>query len=74
MFCGGIIWGQLTPLVIMECVKTALRYIIDILRPIVLPYQQNIGEAFVFMDDNSRSHRAHVVKDFLQDNDIARME
>ena len=41
---------------------------------IVLPYRQNIGEAFVFMDDNSRSNRAHVVNDFLQDNYITRLE
>ena len=26
------------------------------------------------MDDNSRPHRAHAVNDFLQDNDIARLE
>ena len=26
------------------------------------------------MDDNSRPHRLHVVNDFLQDNDIARLE
>ena len=58
----------------MECAETALRYMNDILQPIVLPYQQNIGEALVFMDDNSRPHRAHVVNDFLQDNDIARLE
>jgi hypothetical protein len=45
-----------------------------ILRPIVLPYWQNIGEAFVFMDDNSRPHRAHVVNDFLQDNGNAQLE
>jgi hypothetical protein len=58
IFWGGIMWGQRTPLVVMECAETALRYINDILR-------QNIGEAFVFMDDNSRPHRAHVVNDFL---------
>ena len=46
----------------------------DILRTIVLPYRQNIGEAFVFMDDNSRPYRAHVVNDFLLDKDIARLE
>jgi Transposase and inactivated derivatives len=74
MFWGGIMWGRRTPLVVMECAKTALQYMNDILRPIVLPYQQNIGEAFVFMDDNSCPHRAHVVNDFLQDNDIARLE
>ena len=66
-------WGRRTPMVVMECAKTALRYMNDILRPIALPYRQNIGEAFVFMD-NSHPHRAHVVNDFLQDNDIARLE
>ena len=70
MFWGG----QRTSQVVMECAETALRYINDILRPIVLPYRQNIGEAFVFMDDNSRPHHAHVVNDFLQDDDIARLE
>ena len=46
----------------------------DILRPIVLPYRQNIGEVFVFMDDNSHPHRANVVNDFLLDYDITRLE
>ena len=52
----------------MECAEMALRYMNDILRPIVLLYRQNTGAVFVFMDDNSRPHRAHVV------NDIARLE
>ena len=26
------------------------------------------------MDDNSRSHRAHLVNEFLHDNNIARLE
>ena len=46
----------------------------DILRPIALAYRKNIGEAFVFMDDNCRPHRAHFVNDFLQDNDITRLQ
>ena len=74
MFWGGIMWGQHTPLVVMECTEMALQYMNDILRPIVLPYQQNIGEVFVFMDENSHPHRAHVFNGFLQDNDIARLE
>ena len=74
MFWGDIMWGRRTPLVVMECAETASRYMNDILRPLVLPYRQNIREAFVFMDDNSRSHRAHVENDFLQDSDIARLE
>lgn len=74
MFWGGIMWGRRTPLVVMEGAVSALRYMNDILRPIVQPYRQHIGEAFVFMDDNSRPHRAHLVNEFLQDNDIARLE
>ena len=66
--------GQRTPLVVIKCAETALRYINDILRPIVLPYRQNIGEALVFVDDNSRPHRAHLEDDFFQYNDIARLE
>ena len=64
MFWGGIMWGRRTKLVVMECAETALRYMNDILRPIVLPYRQNIGEALVFMDDNSHPLRARVVNDF----------
>ena len=63
IFWGGIMWDQITPLV-------ALRYINDILLPIVLSYRQDIKEAF----DNSRPHRALVVNDFIQYNDIARLE
>ena len=70
MFWGAIMWGRCTPLVVMECAETALRYMNDILRPTVLPYRHNIAEAFVFID-NSRPH--HIVNDFLQDNDIARL-
>ena len=72
MFRGGIMWGRRTPLVVMECTETALRNMNDILRH--LSYRQNIGEAFFFMNDNSRPHSAHVVNDFLQDNDIVRLE
>ena len=71
MFWGAIMWGRCTPLVVMEYAETAFLYMNDILRPIVLPYWQNIGEAFVFMDDNSYPYRAHVENDVLQDNDIA---
>ena len=55
---GGSLVFWSTPLVVMKCAETPLRCMNDILRPIVLPYRQNIGEAFVFMDDNSRPYRA----------------
>ena len=74
MFWGGVMWGRRTPLVVMEGAETAIRYRNDILRPIVQQYQQNFGEEFVLMDDNSRPRRAHLVNELLHDNNIARLE
>jgi hypothetical protein len=47
--------------------RNGFAYMNDILRRILLPYRQIIGEAFVFMDDNSCPHRAHVMNDFLHE-------
>ena len=74
MFWGGIMWGRRTPLVVMEGAETTIRYRNDILRPIVQPYRQNFGEELVLIDDDSRPHRAHLVNNFLDDNNIARLE
>ena len=38
------------------------------------PYRQNFGEEFVLIDDNSRPHRAHLVNEFLNDDNIARLD
>ena len=38
------------------------------------PYTQNFGEEIVFIDENSRPHRAHLVNEFLHDNNIAKLE
>ena len=70
MFWGGIMWGRGRSLVVVEEAETAIRYWNDILRPIVQPYRQNFGEEFILMDDNSRPHRAHLVNEFLHDNNI----
>ena len=34
----------------------------------------SVSAEFVLMDENSRPHRAHLVKEFLHDNNIARLE
>ena len=52
----------------------AIRYSNDIPQPIVKQYRQTFGEEFVFMGDNSLPHRAHLVNEFLHDNNIARLE
>ena len=46
----------------------------DHLAPFVVPYAGSIGENFILMDDNARTHRARVVNDFLQEQGIIRME
>ena len=74
MFWSGIMWGWHMPLVVMEGAETAIQYRNDILRTIVQPYRQNFREEFVLMDDNSLPHRAHLVNEFLHDNNIARLE
>ena len=73
-FWGGIMWGRRTPLMVMEGSDTTIRYRNDFLRPIVQRYLQNFGEEFVLMDDSSCPHRAHLLNEFLHDNNIARLE
>lgn len=72
---GGISIDRRTELVLFvhETVN-ALRYLERILEPIVLPLSHQIGEQFVYMDDNARPHRANVVNEFFQRENITRME
>ena len=74
MFWGGIMWCWRMPQVVMEGAEMAIRYMNDILRPILLSYRQNFWEELVLMDDNSHPHRAHLVNVFLHGNNIARLE
>ncbi|GFT84734.1 transposable element Tcb2 transposase [Trichonephila clavipes] len=72
---GGIsIDGRTDLYIIREGPLTARRYRNEILRPIVVPYAAAIGDDFILMDDNSRSHRANLVEDSLFEEGIVRME
>ena len=53
---------------------TAIRYRVEVLAPHVRLFRDAVGPDFVLKDDNARSHRAHVVDDFLETEDIARMD
>ena len=53
---------------------TAARYRDEILEPIVRPYAGAIGEAFILMQDNARSHTARLCMAFLEDEGIAVMD
>ncbi|GFU37875.1 transposable element Tcb1 transposase [Trichonephila clavipes] len=72
---GGIsIDGHTDPYIIRDGPLTARRYRDEILRPIVVPYAAAIGDDFILMDDNSRSHCANLVEDSLFKEGIVRME
>ncbi|GFX56101.1 transposable element Tcb2 transposase [Trichonephila clavipes] len=53
---------------------TARRYRDEILRLIVVPYAAAFGDDFILMDENCRPPHANLVKDFLFEEGIVRME
>ena len=61
MVWGGITAHGKTDLVIVDGNLTSRRYIDEILRPVVVPYVQNMGQGALFQDDNARPHRARIV-------------
>ena len=78
MVWAGIMITARTPL--QEVVRvnrqglTAARYRDEILLPHVRLFRGAVGPDFLLMDDNARPHRAAVVEEFLQTEDIARMD
>ncbi|GFV42438.1 neprilysin-2 [Trichonephila clavipes] len=72
---GGIsIDGRTDLYIIRDGRLTAHRYRDEIFRTIAVPYAAAIGDAFILMDDNCRSHRTNLVEDFLFGEGIVRME
>ena len=53
---------------------TGLRYTDEILRPIAIPALRAIGQGSIFQDDNARPHRARVVNDFLEQQEVTRLD
>lgn len=52
---------------------TAPRYITEILEEHVVPYAGFVGSGFMLMHDNARCHTALIVRDYLQEVEIAVM-
>ena len=75
MVWAGVSNGGRTDLyVIQGGTLTAVRYRDEILRPFVVPYAGAIGDSFLFIDDNARSHWAGLVDDILEVEGIERMQ
>lgn len=54
-------------------IMTAVRYRDEILERYIRLFRYAVGSDFILMDDNERPHRAHLVDDFLEIEDIRRM-
>ncbi|GFU92685.1 transposable element Tcb1 transposase [Trichonephila clavipes] len=74
LYRGISIDGRTDLYIIRDGPLTARRYSDEILRHIVVPYAAAIGDDFILMDDNCKSHRANLVEDFLFEERIVRME
>ena len=52
----------------------AQRYRDKVLEPHVQLFRGAVGPHFIFIDDNARPHRAHLVDDYLEREDIQNMD
>ncbi|GFV76091.1 transposable element Tcb1 transposase [Trichonephila clavipes] len=71
---GGIILGSRTELHVQSVTMTGHFYRDVILEQHVRLFRGAMGAEFLFMDDNARPHRANIVDECLQSEDITRMD
>ncbi|GFV08961.1 transposable element Tcb1 transposase [Trichonephila clavipes] len=71
---GGIILGSRTDLHVQSVTTTGQIYRDVILEQHVRLFRGAMGAEFLFMDDNARPHRANIVDECLQSEDIIRMD
>ncbi|GFS73890.1 spectrin alpha chain, non-erythrocytic 1 [Trichonephila clavipes] len=71
---GGIILGSRTVLHVQSVTMTGHLYRDVILEQHVRLFRGSMGAEFLFMDDNARPHRANIVDECLQSEDITRMD
>ncbi|GBL87031.1 Transposable element Tcb2 transposase [Araneus ventricosus] len=75
MVWAGIMLDGRTPLHVFERgTVTGVRYRDEILEPYVRLFRGAVGPEFILMDDNARPHRALLVDEFLESEDIRRMD
>ncbi|GFW43092.1 transposable element Tc3 transposase [Trichonephila clavipes] len=71
---GGIILCSRTDLHVQSVTMTGHIYRDVILEPHVRLFRGAMGAEFLFMDDNAGPHRANIVDECLQSEDITRMD
>ena len=70
MVWGGFSLHHRTPLQRIQGNLTGQRYRDEILQPVCVPTLQAIGQNAILQDDNARPHRARVVTEYLQQQQI----
>ncbi|GFX66067.1 transposable element Tcb1 transposase [Trichonephila clavipes] len=70
----GIILGSRTDLHVQSVTMTGYIYRYVILEQHVRLFRGAMGAEFLFMDDNAHPHRANIVDECLQSDDITRMD
>ncbi|GBM71182.1 Transposable element Tcb2 transposase [Araneus ventricosus] len=75
MVWAGIMLDGRTPLHVFERgTVTGVRYRDEILEPYVRLFRGAVGSEFILMDYNARPHRALLVDEFLESENIRRMD
>ncbi|GFV37580.1 transposable element Tc3 transposase [Trichonephila clavipes] len=70
---GRIILGSRTDLHVQSVTMTGHIYRVAILEQHLRLFRSTMGAEFPFMDHNARPHRANIVDECLQSEDITRM-
>ncbi|UYV68927.1 hypothetical protein LAZ67_6001683 [Cordylochernes scorpioides] len=66
MVWGAIAYDSRSPLLRIQGIMTAQRYVDDVLRPVTLSYLQGVPNA-LYQQDNARPHTARISQQALQD-------
>nr|CAH7739459.1 unnamed protein product [Callosobruchus chinensis] len=74
MFWCGIRFNGKTQLIHFPGPVTGEYYLQKIFNAIVQPLRNEIGDQFIFMNDNTRPHRTRAVQKALENGNIARLE
>nr|CAH7746438.1 unnamed protein product [Callosobruchus chinensis] len=74
MFWDGTRFNARTHLIHISGTMTSAYYLESIIIAIVQPLRNEIGDQFIFMDDNTRVYRTRAVQQALENGNIARLE
>ncbi|GFV25733.1 transposable element Tc1 transposase [Trichonephila clavipes] len=75
LVCSGIILGSRTTLYIFNAgIVNSQCYRDEILEVNWRFFWRSVGPDYIFMDDNARLHRTHIVKEFHEEADIRRID